>query len=61
MRETELLDDLARISSQADADALARLREKLAADERLCVPEKVIAMALEADRARLGRFLATGL
>jgi Transglutaminase-like superfamily len=57
MGETELLDDLARISSQADADALARLREKLATDERLRVPEEVITKALEADRARLGRFL----
>jgi hypothetical protein len=57
MAETELLDDLARISSQADADSLARLSQRLAADERLRVPEKVIAMALEADRARLGQLL----
>jgi hypothetical protein len=53
LAETDLLDDLARISSQADADSLARLNEKLAADERLRVPVETIADAREADRARL--------
>jgi hypothetical protein len=53
MAETALLDELAAISSQADATALARLKQRLAADERLRVPDAAIQAAREADRLAL--------
>lgn len=53
MREVASLDDLADISSRADATAFARLQERLAADERLRVPDAAIEAASEADRLAL--------
>ena len=43
MKETALIDRLAGISSRADAPALADLRELLARDSRLQVPQEMVA------------------
>jgi len=51
MAEVELIDRLAAISSRADAGAMAELREVLAGDARLRVPDDAVAAALAADAA----------
>ena len=49
--EGELIDRLARLSSAADATAVRTLRDLVAGDERLRVPEKTLAAIVAADRA----------
>lgn len=49
--ERELIDRLAALSSAADATALRTLRDLVANDERLRVPEKTLAAIVAADRA----------
>jgi hypothetical protein len=51
MQELALIDRLASISSRADAAAMAELREVLAGDARLRVPDEAVSAALAADRA----------
>ena len=51
MTEVALLDRLAAISSHADGGAMAQLRDILAADARLRVPEDAVTKALAADAA----------
>jgi hypothetical protein len=53
MGETSLLDDLAAISSHADATALTRLRALLAGDERLRIPDAAVRTASQADALAL--------
>lgn len=53
IKETELIDRLAAISSGADAHSLEDLRDLLAADPRLRVPEKRVPEAVNADRNAL--------
>ncbi len=49
--ETELIDRLAPLSAAADAAAIDMLRQLVAADDRLRVPETTIAAIVAADRA----------
>jgi hypothetical protein len=51
--ESELIDRLATLSSAADATALRTLRDLVAGDERLRVPEKTLAAIIATDRARV--------
>ena len=51
MAEFDLIDRLAAISSRADATAMAELREVLAGDARLRVPDEAMSAALAADAA----------
>jgi hypothetical protein len=51
MAELALIDRLASISSRADGDAMAELREVLAGDARLRVPDEAVTAALAADKA----------
>lgn len=51
MQELALIDRLASISSRADAAAMAELREILAGDVRLRVPDEAVSAALAADAA----------
>jgi Transglutaminase-like superfamily len=54
LEETALIDRLASISTRADAIALSELREMVAADPRLAVPEEIIAAVVETERAAVG-------
>jgi hypothetical protein len=51
--EADLIDNLAAISSDADAASLDGLRSMVAADERLRVPEETLDAIMEADRAAI--------
>jgi hypothetical protein len=53
MEETDLIDRLATISSAADSKALSTLREMLACDERLRVPEATIAAIIAREEAAI--------
>jgi Transglutaminase-like superfamily len=51
MEELALIDRLAAISSEADADALVSLRQSILNDDRLQVPDEMIAAIMAADQA----------
>lgn len=56
-KEAELVDELAGLSSAADAAALERLRVMIAADERLRVSEETVRSTVESET----RDLATNI